>query len=166
MRRLTSILGHTGAVLTIVCAVLTPFLLAGFFQKMVARTGVRVDDSFTGGRESHAIQRDCYRIVVNHPVPRRSPLQRTEAFVQLAWTPAAALPAHVSDAVDLNGDGTPDVVVSFDASRSRSAALSVDAQPLTGMVRPLRHCSQDSFSALIVRVKDGIVVRLPLVRDR
>ena len=163
MRRVTSILGYTGAVLTVACAVLVPVLF-GVFEKGVAATGVRIDPVYAGGETSHVLRRNGYQIVVNHPVTRRSPLQRVDPFVQLTWKPATALPARVSDAVDLDGDGSPDVEVSFDARRADGSKLWVDARPVTGLVRPLQHCSVESFSALIVPVREGIVVRLPLAR--
>jgi hypothetical protein len=165
MRRLPSILGNTGAILTLVCAVLTPFVLYDVLQKGVAAIGLRVDPEYSGGETSHVVRRNGYRIVVNRPVRRRSPWQRIEPFVQLTWTPASGLPAHVSDAVDLDGDGSLDVEVSFDAPRAGQTALSVDATPVTDLVMPLYRCSTHSFSALIAPVKEGIVVRLPLARE-
>ncbi len=42
MQRLKPILGYTAAALTIMAAVLTPFVLIGLFTRGVAATGVRV----------------------------------------------------------------------------------------------------------------------------
>lgn len=157
MKRLRSILGNSGAVATLVFAVLIPFLLVGWFEKGIGRAGLRIDPVYSGGEISRVIQREGYRIVVNRPVPRRSPLQRIGPFVQLTWTPAGRLPARVSDEVDVDGDGAPDVRVSFD-----SVKLEVDVTPLNGRYRAMHTTGVTSFSALIARVKDGIVVRVPL----
>ena len=84
-------------------------------------------------------------------------MQRIGPFVQVAWTPADALPAHLSDDVDLDGDGVPDVRVAIG-----SLPLVVDVTPLGARYRPMHSQGVTSFSALIARVKDTLVVRIPL----
>jgi hypothetical protein len=162
MTRLKSILGYTAAALTVAAAILTPFLLLGFFSGRVAATGVRIDPAYTGGEVAREIPRAGYRVRVHHPVRPRTPFQRIEPFVQLDWTPAAALPAQVYDEIDMDGDGAPDVRVRFAVPRDPAAALRVDVEPLTGLARPLRGAGKESFSALIARVGEAIVVRVPL----
>ena len=157
MKKLRSILGNTGAVLTLALAVLAPFLLFGWFQAAIGAARLHIDPTYSGGEISHVIQRPGYRIVVNRPVPRRSPLQRIGPFIQLAWTPAASLPAHLSDDVDLDGDGAPDIRVAIDSHN-----LVVDVTPLTARYRPMHSQGVTSFSALIARVQDALVVRIPL----
>jgi hypothetical protein len=157
MKKLRSILGNTGAVLTLALAALTPFLLYGWFQTAIGAAHLRIDPTYSGGEISHVIARPGYRIVVNRPVPRRSPLQRIGPFVQLTWTPADRLPANFSDDVDLDGDGVPDVRVAIDTQH-----LVVDVTPLGARYRSMHSQGVTSFSALIARVKDGIVVRIPI----
>ena len=157
MKKLRSILGNSGAALTLALAALTPFLLYGWFQSVIAGAHLRIDPTYSGGEISHVIERSGYRIVVNRPVPRRSPFQRIGPFVQITWTPAASLPANLSDEVDLDGDGVPDVRVAIDTRN-----LVVDVTPLGSRYRPMHSRGVTSFSALIARVKDGIVVRIPL----
>jgi hypothetical protein len=118
---------------------------------------LRIDPTYSGGEISHVIEREGYRIVVNRPVPRRSPWQRIGPFVQITWTPADRLPAHLSDEVDLDGDGVPDVRVAID-----SHSLVVDVTPLGAHYRAMHSQGVTSFSALIARVKDGLVVRIPI----
>jgi hypothetical protein len=157
MKKLRSILGNSGAVLTLALAALTPFLLFGWFQAAVGAARLHIDPTYSGGEISHVIQRGGYRIVVNRPVPRKSPLQRIGPFVQITWTPADRLPANLSDEVDLDGDGVPDVRVAIDSNN-----LVVDVTPLRARYRPMHSQGVTSFSALIARVKDGLVVRIPL----
>lgn len=157
MKRLRSILGTAGAVATLALAALTPFLLMGRFQNAIGGWHLRIDPEYSGGEVSHVIQREGYRIVVNHPVPRRSPLQRVDPFVQISWTPANRLPVRVSEEVDVDGDGTPDVLVSFDSQK-----LVVDVTPLNARYRAMHSQGVTSFSTLIARVKGGITVRIPL----
>lgn len=157
MKKLRSILGNSGAVLTLALAALTPFLLYGWFQTAIGAAGLHIDPTYSGGQVSHVMSRQGYRIVVNRPVPRRSPLQRIGPFVQVAWTPAAALPAHLTDDLDLDGDGTPDVRVAIDSHN-----LVVDVTPLNARYRPMHSRGVTSFSALIAHVNDSLVVRIPL----
>jgi hypothetical protein len=157
MKKLRSILGNSGAVATLALAAVTPFLLFGWFQAAVGAAHLRIDPTYSGGEVSHVIERAGYRIVVNRPVPRRSPLQRIGPFVQVTWTPADRLPAHLSDDVDLDGDGVPDVRVAIDSHN-----LVVDVTPLSARYHPMHSQGVTSFSALIARVKDGIVVRIPI----
>lgn len=162
MKRLTSILGYTAAALTIVAAVLTPFLLISLFTRGVAATGVRIDPAYSGGEPQRTVNKGRYRVIVNRPVLRRSPLSHADAFVQLTWTPASALPSRVSDEIDLDGGGAADLRATFDVPRDQKAELRVDVTPLTSRVQPMTRVGKQSFSCLIARVRNSIVLRVPL----
>lgn len=164
MIRLRPVLGYTAATVTVVAALLTPFVLIEMFTRGVAATGVRIDPMYTGGRPDHTIAKGNYRVVVHEPAMPRAPLQRGEPFVQLVWQPVSALPPRVSDEIDLSGDRQPDLRVTFDVPRDPKAELRVDVTPLSSLVRPMRRVGKDSFSALIARVGDTILVRVPLKR--
>jgi len=157
MKKLRSLLGHAGAVATLAVALISPFLLYGWFQKLIASSGVRIHPTFTGGEVARTIDRGSYRIAVYRPVGRGTPMQRVDPFIQMAWTPAASLPAAVSDEIDLDGDGAADVRVAF-----RTAAMDVDVTSLNGKYRAMHSRGVTSFSALIARVDDRVVVRLPV----
>jgi hypothetical protein len=90
-------------------------------------------------------------------------LQRETAFVQMDWRPATALPAHVSDLVDVDGDGKPDVRVSFDVPKDPKAALRVDVEALSPRYEAMRDVGRERYSRLIVRVDDAVLVRVPVV---
>jgi hypothetical protein len=164
MQRLKSVLGYTGAILTVVAMLVGPFVLFPLFQRGIAASGVEVDAVYTGGPVARVVAGDGYLITVRRPVRSRAMLARPAAFVQLEWAPASALPAHVADEVDLDGDGRADLTVCFELPADTAAALFVDATPAGGMVRPLHRASRDSFSSLIARVGDRIVVRVPLAK--
>jgi len=89
-------------------------------------------------------------------------LQTEKPFVQLDWRPANALPPHVSDAVDIDGNGAPDVRVSFDVSRDPKAPLRVDVDSLNPRYESMRNAGKKKFSSLIVRVDDAVLVRVPI----
>ncbi|MGO8787835.1 MAG: hypothetical protein ACLQVL_10715 [Terriglobia bacterium] len=162
MKRLPAVLGYAAAILTIGVAVVGPLIWFGVFIHAAAKTSLRVDPVYSGGEPARTIARDGYRVVVYKPVPKRAPLSQSGAFVQIVWTPASKLPANISESVDLDGDGRPDCLVSFQIPRDRKAKLHVTVEPLTTLVKPMHNVSDDSFSALIARVNDTIIVRVPL----
>jgi hypothetical protein len=165
MQRLTSVLGYAGAILTVGLMLVMPFVLFDAFTRAVARTGVQVDPVYSGGVPADTLARGGYAIVVNRPVRSRALVARPAPFVQLAWTPAAALPARVTDAVDMDGDGLLDLVARFDVPADTTAPLFVDVTPVGGRVRALVHASRGDLSGMIVRVAGRILVRVPLARD-
>jgi hypothetical protein len=164
MPRLQSVLGYAGAILTVVLMLLMPFVLFGLFTHAVARTGVQVDPVYSGGAPADTIAKDGYAIVVHQPVRSRALLARPTPFVQMTWTPAAALPARIADAVDVDGDGSPDLVARFDVPADTTAPLFVDVTPLGDRVGALAHASRGDLSGMIVRVAGRILVRVPLAR--
>ena len=164
MSRIRPVLGYTGAALTLAAALLTPFLLYGWFQNVIGGAGLRIHPMYSGGEVSHVLTRGGYSILVNRPVLRRTPLERFESFVQLTWTPASGLPERVADEVDLDGDGNSDVLVRFAVPQDPALDLMVEVTPRGGRVRTLHAKGAPSLFALIARVKDTIVVRLPLAR--
>jgi hypothetical protein len=162
MKRLLAILGYAVAVLTIAVAVVGPLFWFGFFSRAAARTSLRIDPTYSGGEPARTLARNTYQIVIYKPVLKRAPLSPTAAFVQIVWKPASALPAAISEPLDLDGDGQPDCVVSFQVPRDPQAKLRVTVKPLTNLVQPMNGVGKDSFSSLIARVNDTIVVRVPL----
>ena len=162
MKRLPAMLGYTAAVLTIAVAVAGPLFWFGFFSRAAAKTSLRIDPTYTGGEPARTIAREGYQIVVYKPVLKRAPLSPTGSFVQIVWKPVSALPPTISEQLDLDGDGQPDCVVSFQAPREPQAKLRVTVKPLNTLVQPMNEVGKDSFSSLIARVNDTIVVRVPL----
>lgn len=162
MKRLTAFLAYTVAVLTVAVAVVGPLVWFGVFSRAAANTSLRIDPTYTGGDPARVIARQGYQIVVYKPVLKHGPLARTASFVQMVWKPASALPPAISEPVDLDGDGQPDCVVSFQAPRDPNAKLRVTVKPLTALVQPMNEVGKTSFSSLIARVNDTIVVRVAL----
>ena len=162
MKRLTAILGYAVAALTIAVAVLGPLFWFGVFSRAAAKTSLRIDPEYTGGEPARIVARDGYQIVVYKPVLKHAPLSPTASFVQIVWKPVSALPAAISEPLDLDGDGRPDCLVSFQVSRDPQAKLRVTVKPLTALVQSMNGVGKDSFSSLIARVNDTIVVRVPL----
>jgi len=154
-------LGYTAAGLTVLAAVLVPFLLMGLFTKGFAALGLHVDEVYSGGPKVRTIKAGAYSIDVHRPVSPHM-LQSETPFVQLDWRPAKALPAHVSDVVDIDGDGRPDIRVHFDVPADAKTPLHVDVDALNPHYEAMRNVSKERFSKAIVRVDDAVLVRVPL----
>src|SRR5512140_578108 len=116
MTKLKAKLGYCGAGLTILAAVLAPFVLYGTFTKGFVGLGLRVDEMYSGGPKVRSVQAAGYTIDIHRQVNPHI-LQREKPFVQLDWKPANALPPRVSEMVDIDGDGAPDVRVNFDVPK-------------------------------------------------
>jgi len=162
MKRLTVVLGYAAAVLTIAVAVLGPLFWFGFFSRVAAATSLRIDPVYSGGEPARSLGRNGYEIVVYKPVAKRSPLSQAGAFVQVVWRPASKLPAAVSESLDIDGDGRPDCSISFQVPPDPKTKMHVTEEPLAAFVLSMHQVSRDSFSSLIARVNDTIVVRVPL----
>jgi hypothetical protein len=159
--KLRAKLGYTAAVLTMVVALLVPFVLYGAIAKGVGALGLHVDEIYSGGPKILTLHRGAYTIDVHRPVTPHM-LQSERPFVQLDWTPVSALPSHVADAVDVDGDGLPDVQVSFDVPKDTKADLYVNVEPLSPRFETVKNARKERYSRLIVPVDNSILVRVPL----
>ncbi len=157
-------LGYTAAGLTVLTAALVPFLLYGLFTKGFASLGLHVDEMYSGGPKVRTIHKAAYSIDIHRPVYPHM-LQTENPFVQLDWKPVSALAGHVSDLVDVDGDGQPDVRVSFDVPKDPKTPLRVNVEALNPRYEAMRNVGKERFSKLIVRVDDAILVRVPLTRQ-
>ena len=160
-KKLTAKLGYAGAGATVLAAVLAPFVLYGVFTKGFSSLGLHVDEMYSGGPTVRTIQAAGYTIGIHRQVSPHM-WQRERPFVQLDWKPAGALPPHVSDLVDIDGDGAPDICASFDVPKDPKAPLHVDVESLNPRYEPMRNVKKEKFSTLIVRVDDAVVVRVPV----
>jgi len=163
MKSLAAKLGYTGAGLTVFAAVLVPFVLMGLFTKGFASLGLHVDEVYSGGPKLRTVQAAGYTIDVHRQVSPHF-FQTEKPFVQLDWKPVSALPAHVSDLVDIDGDGQPDVRVTFDVPKDPKARLRVNVASLNARYKPMQIVGKPKYSSLIVRVDDAILVRIPVAQ--
>jgi len=163
MKSLAAKLGYTGAGLTVFAAVLVPFVLMGLFTKGFASLGLHVDEMYSGGPKVRTVQASGYTIDIHRQVTPHF-FQTEKSFVQLDWRPVSALPAHVSDLVDIDGDGQPDVRVTFDVPKDPKAPLRVNVDSLNPRYEAMQIVGKPKFSRLIVRVDDAILVRVPVAQ--
>ena len=155
--------GYTGAGLTVFAAVLVPFVLMGLFTKGFASLGLHVDEVYSGGPKVRSVQAAGYTIDIHRQVTPHF-FQTEKPFVQLDWRPARALPSHVSDLVDIDGDGQPDVRVTFDVPKDPKAPLRVNVESLNARYKAMQIVGKPKYSSLIVRVDDAILVRVPVTQ--
>lgn len=159
--RIFAVLAYTGAAVVLLIAVCVPFVLIGTFSKAVAHAGLHVDPSYSGGTIARTVAHGGYRTDVYAPVHPRA-LQQTDAFVQIAFEPAAALPRQVSEEIDLDGDGQPDVRVSFTVPTDPHARPSGEVVALNAKYLSFRMPGNYSFSEMMVQSGGAVVVRVPL----
>ena len=159
--RILSILAYSAAGLTLLIAFLVPFVLMRAFANAVGHAGLHIDATYTGGKAAKTIERGGYRIEVYEAVKPHM-LERTEPFVQIVFKPADKLPAQVSEEVDLDGDGQPDVRVSFAVPADANAPMRGDVTALNGKYVSLKNVASESFSRMAVRTGNEVVVRVPV----
>ena len=157
----SSVFGYTAAALSLVTLVSTPFLLP-LVARGLAATGVTIDPVYTGGAVMRTVPSGAFHINIHRPVPRRAPLARTKPFVQIDFAPVEKLPASVDEAIDIDGDGKPDVRVRFDTPSEPRTALEADLLSLDPRVQERRGVTRGDLDALIARLPEAIVVRVPI----
>jgi len=159
--KIRSTLGYIGASLTVIVALLTPFKLVGVFANGLSHMGLHVDEMYSGGPVARSVAMSGYTIDIHRTVKPHM-LQHAQPFVQLAWGPVSDLPPSISDVVDIDGDGKPDVRVSFIAPKDAKASLRVNVDALNQNYETMHDVGKIGFSKLIVRVDDKIIVRVPI----
>jgi hypothetical protein len=70
----------------------------------------------------------------------------------------------VSDIVDVDGDGQPDLRVTFDVPKDINTPLRVNVEALNPRYQSMQNVGKEKFSRLIVRLDNAILVRVPLAR--
>jgi hypothetical protein len=133
----------------------------GVFTKGFANLGLHVDEMYSGGPKVRTVKNANYSIDIHRTVSPHM-LQTEKPFVQLDWTPVSSLPPHVSDAVDVDGDGKIDLRVNFDVPKGATTALRVNVEALNPHYESMQNVGREKFSKLIVRVDNTILVRVPV----
>lgn len=149
MVRLKSIMGYIWAASAIII-VLATYMGNGYFSRQfVAASEIKVNPRFTGGEIVKTIEHDSYRTFIHRPVFDGLLSPRQEGFVQIAWKPAAALPAVMQEKLDYDGDGREDFLISVDTSAQTAAVTSYNSVVGT--------------EAKVYKLRDGWAVRVPLM---
>ena len=168
MHGLRSTLGYVTVSLVLAALVTTPFVLLPRFSKLIAGLGIRVHPQIVGGPVVRTLERGTYRVAISAPVGAIGPLEHYPRFVQVSWSPLDALPDRIDEQLDLDGDGRPEVGITF-------AVPKDPATPLEGEVNVLDPSRVEAttfltrrggfiydLSALFVRLEDRVVARFPV----
>lgn len=82
----------------------------------IASTGLRISPVFSGGELARTINRKGYSVFVHRPVFDALLREKKEGFVQVDWGPAEALPARLSETLDLDGDGKAESILELETA--------------------------------------------------
>jgi hypothetical protein len=121
MKKLKAFLGYTVAVLTF------PFIIvmimsgvSGLGDVLIEATGLKTAANYTGGEVVRTIDHGAYETRVHRMVFDALIGERSEGFIQVAWGPLDALPAHIDEEIDADGDGQADFRVEVDTANKES----------------------------------------------
>ena len=123
MAKLRSVLGYLVAALTIpimIAALMAWRFLGGAF---VSATGLKTSANWTGGEVAQTLAHGAYQTEVHRPVFDALIGERRQGFVQVAWRPAEALPAHIDEEIDVDADGQADFRIELETG-TRLATLT------------------------------------------
>ena len=139
MAKVRSVLGY------LVAALYIPAMLVAVEANQPLRLGVRLvgaaglqhSANWTGGEVVQTIEHGPYRTEVHRPVFDALIGEHREGFVQVAWRPAAALPARIGEEIDANADGRADFRIALQTATRQATLtpLSPDVLGLEGVYR-------------------------------
>jgi hypothetical protein len=120
MSKLKSFLGYTIAALGLPIILATFMGMSFWAETLVSVTGVTISPWYTGGRVAHTIDHGTYHTDVHPPVFDALIGERKEGFVQVDWAPSHALPTHIDEEIDADGDGQMDFRIEVDTENNRA----------------------------------------------
>lgn len=121
MAKLKPVLGYVMAVFS--CLISVAMLPAIMFlsEPLITATGLTISPNFSGGEVVQTIDHGAYQTQVHRMVFDDTLIgERKEGFIQVDWTPLDALPAHIGEEVDADGDGQADFRVEVDTANKES----------------------------------------------
>jgi hypothetical protein len=122
MEKLKAFFGYTVAVLTFPVIVVMIFGAFGgpLGELFIEVTGLETSANWTGGEVVQTIDHGTYQTQVHRMVFDALIGERKEGFIQVGWVPPDALPAHIDEEVDADGDGQADFRVEVDTVNKQS----------------------------------------------
>ncbi|OGS05450.1 MAG: hypothetical protein A3I76_07205 [Elusimicrobia bacterium RIFCSPLOWO2_02_FULL_61_11] len=80
----------------------------------IAATGLTISPVFSGGEIARTLDRKGYAVFLHRPVFDALLREKREGFVQVDWGPYEALPARLTESLDLDGDGREETVIELE----------------------------------------------------
>jgi hypothetical protein len=111
---LKTFFGYTAAVIMMGVTLATFLGMNSFSHKLVNVTGLQISPWFSGGEIVRTIDHGSYKTLQHRAVFDALIGQRAEGFVQIDFSPAAALPDQIKEKIDFDLDGKIDFELEYD----------------------------------------------------
>jgi len=138
MKYIKSFLGYSIAVVCILISIMVGPMIGLLAEPFIKTTGLRLSPNYDGGEVRQTIDHAAYQTLVHRMVFDNTLIgERKEGFVQVEWAPLAALPAHIDEEVDVNGDNQADFRLVVDTANKQSVLTPYSSwvQELEGTYR-------------------------------
>jgi hypothetical protein len=123
MAKLKSILGYIAAALSIPIMIAAVSTWAVFDQagsQFISATGLKTSANWTGGEVVQTIDHGVYQTDIHRPVFDALIGEHPEGFIQVAWRPPEALPAHIDETIDFDADGQADFRIELEPTTQQA----------------------------------------------
>jgi hypothetical protein len=122
MAKLKPVLGYMLAVFSCLVAMAIGPAIGLLSEPLIKVTGLTLSPNTTGGEVKQTIAHGVYQTQVHRMVFDDTLIgERPEGFIQVNWTPLGALPAHIDEEIDANGDGQADFRVEVNTANKETA---------------------------------------------
>jgi hypothetical protein len=132
MQNVKTVGGYLWAALGLPLILVTFMGMGNWAQLLVDVTGMRVTPWTTGGEVVRTVPHGAYRTEIYETVFQALIGERSEGFVQVAWTPKAAVPAVIDEEIDYDADGQNDFRLVWNV-QSGEATLTPYAEAVLGL---------------------------------
>ena len=134
MAKLKTVLGYIVAALSIPimlaaalgprAPVVAPAIVFGF----LSATRLEHSANWTGGEVVQTLEHGAYRTEIHRPVFDALIGERQKGFIQVGWAPLEALPAHIDQEIDADGDGQVDFRIELDTATHQATLTPYTSQ--------------------------------------
>ena len=129
--RLQTFLGYTTAVLMMVVVLATFLGMNSFSHKLISATGLKISPWFSGGEIVRTIDHGSYKTLQHRAVFDALIGQRAEGFVQVDFSPSAALPDKINEKIDFDLDGKIDFNLEYDVVANTAVLTAYNRRVLS-----------------------------------
>ncbi len=121
MTKIKSFLGYSIAVLSGLIVIITFPAVEALAKPFIETTGLTLSPNYTGGEVRQTIAHGAYQMQVHRMVFDDTLIgERQEGFIQVNWTPLGALPAHIDEEIDADGDRRADFRVEVNTANKET----------------------------------------------
>ena len=132
--RLQTFFSYTAAVLALIVALTTFVGMKSFSHKLVSATGLEISPWFSGGEIVRTNDRGAYKTSQHRAVFDGLIGQKAEGFVQIDFSPLAALPDKIDEKIDFDLDGKIDFALEYDVVANTAVLTAYNPRVLSPAV--------------------------------